>query len=91
MGPLVIEGLGFAYCNIFITIDGEEDLEMGVLGFAYYNIYNTDNDEEVFDLRGLGRGRAGHFAILAILYDLRQFNLKISRTNRYLGQFNLKI
>ena len=37
---------------------------MGVLGFAYYNIYNTDNDEEVFDLRVLGRGRAGQIAIL---------------------------
>ena len=52
-------------------------LVIKVFGFAYYNIYNTDNGEETFDLGVLGRGRAGHFTILAILYDLGQFNLKI--------------
>ena len=32
MGPLVIESACFAYYNIFITIYGEEELNLGVLG-----------------------------------------------------------
>ena len=39
MGPLVIESACFAYYNIFITIYGEEELNLGVLGFANINIF----------------------------------------------------
>lgn len=53
---------------------------MRVLGFAHINIFITIYGEEVFDLRVLGRGRAGQIAILCnfklfneILYSLKSF------------------
>ena len=60
---------------------------MGVLDFAHINIFITVNEKEDLEMEVLGRGRAGHFAILAILYDLLQFYSKNSRANRYLMRF----
>ena len=50
MGPLVKRVLGFAYYNVFITVNGKEDLEMGVLGFAGYNIFISVHEKEELDL-----------------------------------------
>ena len=41
----------------------KEDLEMWVLGFNGYDIFISVFRKEVFDLRVLGRGRAGQIAI----------------------------
>lgn len=56
MGPLVIRVLGFAYYNIFITVNGKETFDLGVLGFACFNVFISVNDKEVFVLGVLGRG-----------------------------------
>ena len=89
MGPPMIGVLGFAHINIFITIYGEEELNLGVLGFACYIIFNSVFRKE--DLEMGVFGFTGYIIFNSVfrkeVFDLRVLGRGPRRANRLLTLF----